>query len=56
MRTGHFAVLRSGKSFVRSKVWAQTEFAKKMINQGMIYGTMAFVYITFLLAIEKKGI
>ncbi len=44
--TGHLLYSRFWQKFMFDKGWApKDEFAKKLINQGMITGTSAFVYV-----------
>ncbi|MCM4172038.1 leucine--tRNA ligase [Arenibacter sp. TNZ] len=53
--TGHLLYSRFWQKFLFDKgVVPKPEFAKKLINQGMITGTSAFVYYTFYSLIEKK--
>jgi leucyl-tRNA synthetase len=56
--TGHLLYARFWQKFLFDKgVVPKNEFAKKLINQGMITGTSAFVYrIPFGFKSNKKGI
>ncbi|WP_111308637.1 leucine--tRNA ligase [Confluentibacter sediminis] len=54
--TGHLLYARFWQKFLFDKGLVPVdEFAKKLINQGMILGTSAFVYYTFYSLIEKDG-
>ncbi|MEL0652055.1 class I tRNA ligase family protein [Algibacter sp. TI.3.09] len=53
--TGHLLYSRFWQKFLFDKgVVPVDEFAKKLINQGMILGTSAFVYYTFYSLVEKQ--
>jgi leucyl-tRNA synthetase len=53
--TGHLLYSRFWQKFMFDKGLVPVdEYAKKLINQGMILGTSAFVYYTFYSLIEKK--
>ena len=56
--TGHLLYSRFWQKFLFDRgVAAKEEFAKKLINQGMITGTSAFVYrMPFGFGGNKKGI
>lgn len=54
--TGHLLYSRFWQKFMFDKGWVpKDEFAKKLINQGMITGTSAFVFYVFYSLIDRKS-
>ncbi len=54
--TGHLLYSRFWQKFMFDKGYVpKDEYAQKLINQGMITGTSAFVYFTYYSILEKEG-